>query len=143
MTPELHPSVNRGNLRKLADYLAALPRDYQHFDMSSFLCQPGGLTMPPKEASLLGSCGTVACTAGHGPAAGIPIPEGCTSWWQYCDSVFGATFAGAHYQWCFAAEWKDVDNTPQGAAQRIYWLLEHGVPEDRYLQMNGRAPLCY
>ena len=45
--------------------------------------------------------------------------------------------------WCFAPDWIDADNTPLGAALRIEWLLDHGLPEDMDSQINGKAPLCY
>ena len=47
------------------------------------------------------------------------------------------------WDWCFSSRWADIDNTPTGAALRIEWLLNHGLPKDWRKQMVGEAPLCY
>lgn len=41
------------------------------------------------------------------------------------------------------SDWSETDNTPEGGAARIRWLLEYGVPRNAKAQRNGRAPLCY
>ncbi len=46
-------------------------------------------------------------------------------------------------QFLFGSGWHSTDNTPIGAAQRIEYVLKHGVPENWRKQMTGRAPLSY
>lgn len=125
----------RANLEKLAAYLEGLPDDYDHFDMGCYHSQSAGLT---KEVA---SCGAVACAVGHGLAAGIPSMPEDWDWGRYSHRAF--TPAGGFWIWCFSYDWEHVDNTPHGAAKRIRWLLEKGLPENWQDQMNGRAPLCY
>lgn len=33
------------------------------------------------------------------------------------------------YDWLFSDGWLDYDNAPEGAAKRILYMLEHGVPD--------------
>lgn len=115
------------NLRKLAAYLLALPEGYERFHMASF-------------------CGTSACALGHGPDAGIPRQS--DDWMRYAAESFGLGSTAQHWvlhswQWCFSPDWAKVDNTPHGAAKRILWMLENGVPDDAILQECGKASLCY
>lgn len=77
-------------------------------------------------------CGTIACAVGHGPGSGIaPIPADCT-WQRYAARCFGADRAADDivHAWCFDSNWSFLDNSPTGAAQRIIYMLNHGVPED-------------
>jgi hypothetical protein len=124
----------RANLQKLASYLLALPADYDHFDMSSYLEHNGVQKDPQDYAIICAPCGTVACAVGHGPAAGIePDPRPAvddSSWFAYCIEKFGLTPGGIAWSWCFSATWACHDNTPQGAGQRILTMLGTGVPED-------------
>lgn len=86
-------------------------------------------------------CGTVACAVGHGPLAGIaPLED--ESWFEYSKRVFGAPY-GSLFRWLFDDNWANVDDTATGAAARIRYYLEHGIPENYYDQHFGRAPLCY
>jgi hypothetical protein len=146
----------RNNLAKLATYLEQLPADYEHFDMTSYVDHKGdcdifedktlerAFVQNPK--ATIHNCGTVACAAGHGPAAGIPLrrdervltldwwdgtPTAEIDWAAYIKRAFGVS-QGDDWTWMFGGDWADVDNTPQGAAKRIRYFLEHGVPEDFY-----------
>jgi hypothetical protein len=121
---------HESNLRKLASHLLALPEDYGGFHMMNY--------------ETCGPCGTAACAIGHGPSCGFVKSEGET-WDRYCQRLFGVGREGecVFYFWCFASNWASVDNTPEGAAKRILWLLERGLPEDAYQQRHGISPLCY
>lgn len=126
---------HEGNLRTLAAYLAQ-PALKAAFNMAIFGSHPArGNTY----------CGSVGCAVGHGPYAGIDkMPE--EVWGQYTQRVFGFLGEGLHdyrWYWCFGAEWAPVDNTPYGAATRILWLLEKGLPDRLFEQMYGMHPLCY
>lgn len=128
-----------GNLRKLAAYL--LKGDLMaEFNMSRYSdCPSNGVT----------ECGTVGCAVGHGPYAGIPKKkdetwEGyayrCFLNWQNSDGDLGR---GPHWRWCFGGEWTYADNTPKGAAKRILWLLDKGLPDNWAEQMSCKEKLCY
>ena len=119
--------MNRENLKLLADYLIQLPAGYEHFDMFNF----HSFSSRPYTANevSINTCGTVACAVGHAPYVdGLPEPEFGERWHEYSDRLFNLTPLG--WAWCFSDRWKYIDNTPHGAAKRIYWMLEHGVPDD-------------
>lgn len=124
--------MNIKNLKLLADYLSQLPADYQHFDMFDF----HSLSARPFAVDEV-SCGTVACAIGHAPyVEGLPKPEYGERWHTYSDRLFDLD--PVSWTWCFAERWKFIDNTPQGAAKRIHWLLEHGVTDDVEEVLAGR-----
>lgn len=115
--------MNRHNLQKLADYLWALPDDYEGFDMGMFHPQFDNATVFSPE------CGTAACAVGHAPLAGIK-PRRREEWHDYSHrTLIGG---GDEWLWCFSAAWRGVDNTTKGAAKRIYWLLENGAAPNKY-----------
>lgn len=126
MTPQ-----QRENLRKLADYLALLPPS-SSFDMRYYSTDAHGNNIPRPTSH---ACGTVACALGHGPQAGVaPIPY--ETWDDYAARAFGldpndhlnGSILRNSWAWCFEAEWVHFDNTPSGAAKRIYHLLDTGAP---------------
>lgn len=137
--------MNRDNLLKLAAYLENLPADYEHFSMASYFEPPvvnGRPHLGEQEAlrnySHTGEmpCGTVACAAGHGPAAGIPFPKSTQfyGWMGYIDAVFNLGIAEESF--LFSGMWTSFDDTPLGAAQRIYYLLESGADIHEFMDMS-------
>lgn len=124
------------NLRKLAAYLLAgeLKAD---FNMRDFTDRARGF-LPQKEAT---DCGTVGCAVGHGPFAGIPKTKEET-WSDYSYRVFGL-FVDSYWEWCFSDEWEEIDNSPKGAAKRIIYLLEEGLPVNHFQQMIGNDEIIY
>jgi hypothetical protein len=132
--------IQRENLGKLASYLEGLPEDYQHFEMASWTGDADGEAIVNYALHNGGvpSCGTVACAVGHGPAAGILVPEKMicpayaaiglprrVNWWSY--SALFARDDSPEFEWLFSGRWSDVDNTPHGAAARIRYVLQHGA----------------
>lgn len=105
--------MNVENLRTLADYLLR-PKLEASFDMNEYA--ENGYTPHM-------TCGSVGCAVGHGPYAGI-LPLAGELWHQYSDRAFGADTV----EWCFSSTWRRYDNTPEGAAHRILYLLKHGKP---------------
>ena len=106
------------NLRKLSAYLAALPKDYEHFDIMSFYwveSEHGGLYPTEIKKVPLGQCGTSACAVGHGPFAGIPV-RGDVDWWDYCKRVFGIEGGTVDFRRLFGI---GNPNCPHKAATRI------------------------
>ena len=110
--------MNKENLTKLANYLLQ-GAVRAKFDMSYF-------HTTDDEDYHVTDCGTAGCAIGHGPYAGIPklAHEG---WWDYSYRAFGVTEDRA-WDWCFNVGWYYHDNTPQGAARRIMYLVDHGAP---------------
>ena len=131
----LTPAV-RKRLDKLATYLEGLPEDYAHFSMDLYV---RGATFRrevvyARRNGGVASCGSSACAAGHGPAAGILVPprfikDGRVEWddyagWLCGDSLFERI-------WCFGGLWDEYDNHHYGAAARIRSLLDRGAaPRD-------------
>ena len=44
--------------------------------------------------------------------------------------MFGIEENSPEFGWIFDGGWARWDNTPHGAAKRIDYLLEHGVPDE-------------
>lgn len=113
------------NLKRLADFLIDfVSSETLNFNMVTY------------------ECGTVHCAAGFGVAIGFPKLTD-ESWAFYVRKVFGIIVGSSGYDWCFNSRWAHVDNTPQGAAKRIYWMLKHGIPKNYHEQLYDGAPLCY
>lgn len=143
--------MNRKNLRKLATYLGNLPRNYDAFEMEIFF---SGTSREAENEYAernggVGACGAVACAVGHGPSAGIlfppaseeselwilsnhnPLPELIPDWTEYSKLNFiNNSENPGEWEWCFGGGWTHVDNTPQGAAARIRWLLAGNTPPE-------------
>lgn len=116
------------NLRTLADFLMKNKADIA-FDMYHY-AKRADTTRPIYEAAQATECGTVCCAAGHGPAAGLKA-QGDENWNQYVHRTFGLNYGDATYLWLFHPHWTQVDNTPEGAARRIYWYLDKGLPSSQ------------
>jgi len=134
----------RANLKTLADFLASGKPAF-HFDMAGFAEIPGDRNLSPSETLKL-YCDTAACAAGHGPTAGI-MPHRGEDWDDYIDRCFIGPYKEAPgcyaFAWCFGGGWFMTDNSREGAAARIYYFLEHGVPKNSSQQQQGFDPLCY
>ena len=87
------------------------------------------------EATLYNYCGTAACAVGHGPLAGIPIKKN-EDFAEYSSRVFiddiDSDDHALAWQFLFASSWVNIDNTPKGAAARIWLLLDKGLPKVKY-----------
>ena len=119
---------HRDNLLKLADYLDKLPDDYDRFNMAFYMADDESEQVPIDEISKP-DCGTVACAAGHGPAAGIRVYRD-RDWDDYINRVFGAHEVGGGYHYMFSGNWTEYDNTIKGAVARIRTFVKLGrTPE--------------
>lgn len=138
--------INVNNCAQLARYLESLPEDYEHFNMRTFSTNDK-LMRNISEGKLdtaFAECGTAGCAVGHGPDAGIPIPLDDDYWiffsdsgphprWTtYSDLFIDGMSQGTWWTWCFSDAWARCDDTPHGAAKRIWYMLKHapdGTPE--------------
>lgn len=135
----------RQNLAKLAIYLEGLPPSYGHFDMRHYAHHRGDcdLGISPmfyaakKPDEFLHNCGTVACAAGHGPAAGMPFRRDefydgeIACWGDYTSRAFGGDERPnggwvSLFDFFFESDWRDYDNHHYGAAARIRYFLDTG-----------------
>lgn len=161
---------NRENLLRLAAYALSLPDDYEHFDMLSFGADPAPsyarlpascgtaacLAGHSKAAGMREPVTALECedwaeyswnlyTSGESPGrSAIILPVMLTP--RRAEMIYGnepAYLSAVLWNWLFAGRWTSSDNTARGAAARIYYALEHGIPEDWHDQIDGYASLCY
>ena len=122
--------MNIKNLITLADYLYNLPDDYERFEMKFFYCSNVIQDIiQPQEVNRSRSCGTAACAIGHIPNA---LPEEFKdfikeyrylNWYGVSEYVLEMMSYNKYWEFLFGAEWTEIDNTPKGAAKRIYYVL--------------------
>ena len=113
--------MNRQNLEILANYLES-GKLRAAFNMQTYSDAAHSLLTP--------DCGSVGCAVGHGPYAGISKdPE--ETWAEYTERAFDLDMN--EFRWCFSGLWAQYDNTPEGAAARIRYLLKNGAPPDDFL----------
>lgn len=116
--------MNRANLQTLATFLAYDPRGVD-FDMSVYTDSPGWCEED------MADCGTVGCAVGH--AAFVFEKRIGERWDNFSCRVLEFDLATARdsrlWDWCFSANWHSYDNSRKGAAQRIQYLLDVGVPD--------------
>ena len=93
-------------------------------------------------------CGSAGCTVGTCTVLDVENvinnftnPDGEIEFWGW--SVDFTGIYRVEWEWCFGYAWSKTDNTPTGAALRIEWLLNNGLPENWKNQMYGREELCY
>ena len=79
---------------------------------------------------------------GHAPRAGIAAAAGET-WQSYAARCFAAEFDSPHEGWLFSRRWSTTDNTPTGAALRLMYVLDYGVPFDWESIIEGHTPSDY
>lgn len=134
---------HRKNLLKLAEGLRrSVPPPA--FDIGGFMETPERFENEPQprgvKRSFYSECGATACAVGHGPLFGIKVSPNDDTWFDYCERVFGVQDGDPVWDWLFDSEWVSIDNTPQGAAARILFLLEHGFPPRQYNYVELIAP---
>ena len=129
--------MNKENLQRMADYIRTIPQG--KFDMQVW-------RNGQEEKA---ECDSVGCVIGHCTVLDAENIEKFIGFWDKIDfDTWSEFFTGidtgsAKWYWCFDADWHYRDNTPEGAALRIEWLIKNGVPENWKSQLNGEAALCY
>jgi hypothetical protein len=132
--------MNRENLQRMADYIRTIPQE--KFDMSVF--RDGN-------DAFSSECKTVGCAVGHCTILDDrPLPITLNGEINYLNWSMeftgldtGPGCGNPEWQWCFSPYWVITDNTPEGAARRIEWLLANGLPDNSSEQEYGEEPLCY
>jgi hypothetical protein len=128
--------MNRENLQRMADYIRTVPQE--SFNMKVY--RDG--------SKRYHKCNSVGCVIGHCTA--LDDIDNIPTLWndeinfhKWSENYTGLIAGKSEWIWCFDAYWIHIDNTPTGAADRIEWLLKHGLPKDWLRQMNGENPLIY
>ena len=125
--------MNRENLKLMPPHIRTIPKEM--FDMRSY--RRGQIKTP--------ECDSVGCVLGHCTVLDPePLPmeaDGAIIFFRWSIKFTGLQYG--EWDWCFSAYWSETDNTTEGAALRIEWVLEKGLPKDWYQQMFGESPLCY
>ena len=131
--------MNRENLQRMADYIRTVPPE--NFNME--LWRTPGSEFTPE-------CNSVGCVIGHCTVLDTPerlkthlLGSYNFNWYSWSGYFTGIGSWMKEWNWCFDFQWHNTDNTPTGAADRIEWLLNNGLPENWPAQMSGDAPLCY
>ena len=95
-------------------------------------------------------CGSVGCTIGtctvldvENVIENFTNPNGVIDFLSWSKDFTGICRIEDEWAWCFGSIWSETDNTPIGAALRIEWLLNNGLPENWFCQMYGEEELCY
>jgi len=95
-------------------------------------------------------CGSVGCTVGTCTVLDVENViknftdyDGEIEFTAWSEDFTGLLEVEAEWSWCFGSTWSKTDNTPTGAALRIEWLLNNGLPENWKNQMRGKEKLCY
>ncbi len=125
----------RTRLEKLAAYLEGLPADYEYFRMWMWITDGSSKKVRhyARHNGGVDSCGTAACAAGHGPAAGILVPprfigdSDFVDWRGYALELFVGGDTKKEI-WVFGGTWDGVDGGHYAAAARIRYLLDKGEP---------------
>lgn len=126
--------INKENLLKMADHIETVPPET--FDMGCYWDD-----IEPE-------CNSVGCIIGHCTKLDPNInryldSDGDIKFTSWSEDFTGIGCNTSAWDYLFSHEWAAVDNTRTGAAKRIRYFVEHGLPEDWKDQMNGYAPWSY
>lgn len=134
--------MNKENLLKLADYLENNVTQEQ-FHMHTFRQRPNRATGGLNSLGFvsLNDCGTIGCAAGWGPfVKGLELIKNDFKAYsdkptvdfvtEYIPRVFGIEMEHEEWDFVFSGAWEKFDNTPKGAANRIKYLVENGLPDN-------------
>lgn len=133
----LPATANVANLNRMADYIETIPQE--KFDMVDFRKDD----LPTEY-----ECNTVGCIIGHctilDEMSNMPkYPDGWINFFLWSKQFTGLELNSDFWRWCFSGSWVSVDNTPTGAARRIRYTINNGIPENWKKQMYGDEPLIY
>lgn len=144
---------HRQNLERLRD-LMLQPEERVGFHMQDYLKLPNGsipedLSEYDVQVSMSRlihlnpnhpPCGTAACALGHSVCFLEPLGH-AEKFEPYASRVYGAgkvavdggDSPGLRWDWLFSPAWTVFDNTRDGAARRIQWILDgRDVPSDPF-----------
>ena len=126
--------MNKENLLRMADYIETVPQEL--FCMYEY--RDGDCINPV--------CTSVGDTIGHCTHLDpnkLPMIYAKIDFCRWSEDFTGLSRFSGMWLWCFDSVWYVIDNTPTGAAARIRYLINHGLPENWKEQLNGCDPICY
>lgn len=146
----LHPALSKEqqeNFVVLARHLVMLVAEGERYERAEFdigltaLDLMTGDELTPQQTA--GHEGPLACgVLGHAVRAGIrALPN--EDWLAYQVRVLGAERDSPLEDWLLSALWLGTDNTPDGAAMRLMYVLDYGVPGDWEAIIHGQAESDY
>lgn len=125
--------MNKENLQRMADHIRTIPQEM--FGMSDYRTGDRHTA----------ECDSVGCVLGHCTVLETgELPRYLNRSIDFI--AWEESFTGTtqeEWEWCFSDNWSETDNTPEGAALRIEWLIKNGLPEDWKQQMNVGMNLSY
>ena len=132
--------MKRDNLQLMADHLKNNVKQV-NFDMGKYRGKDYFMNLV---------CGSVGCTVGtctvldaKNVINNFTYTNGEIDFMDWSKEFTGMYWGEDEWDWCFGYAWAKTDNTPIGAALRIEWLLNNGLPENWISQMYGKQELCY
>ena len=145
----VHPAFSRDqqeNYVRLAKHLVMLAHDTT-WDAAEFGMDRQALDLSTGEDiapdKVAAHPGPLVCNPlGHAARAGMPVLPG-EEWLGYQERVLGAAFDSPLEDWLLSFFWRRTDNTPVGAAMRLMYVLDYGVPSDWEDIRDGRAQSDY
>lgn len=145
----IHPtlsSAQQDNYVRLARYLVIASQgdawNPANFDMrqTPIDLMTGDELQPDQMAA---HCGPLlGGPLGYGPLAGIAALPG-EDWPAYQVRVLGVAPDSPLEDWLLSALWRGADSTAVGAAMRLMYVLDYGVPEDWMEIVQGRRDSDY
>jgi len=133
--PPITPAQD-GNLLALARYLV---RNASAIDAQGL--RFGDVSMRrfrPIPAAIEAPAETTLPPLAYGPAAGV-TPRPRDDWRAYCIRCFGIEFDQPFIHWLQAKPWQTTEPSAVGAALRIAYVLDYGVPHDHAAIAGGTA----
>lgn len=127
--------MNKDNLLRMADHIETVLQEM--FDMK--FIRRGDETTP--------ECDSVGDIIGHCTRLdNDPLPilkDGRIDFTTWSESFTGIDSWSGEWDFLFASQWEIIDNTPVGAAKRIRYFVENGLPDNWEEIMHGQDPLPY
>lgn len=145
----IHPTLSREqqeNFVTLGRHLVRLADD-PRYDSAEFDINHTALDLTTGEyltpVQTAAHAGPLACNLlGHAARAGLkPIPE--EDWPAYQLRILGAEHDSPLEDWLLSFFWWKQDSTSVGAALRLMYVLDYGVPADFEQIREGRATSDY
>lgn len=138
--------MNKENLQRMADHIRTVPQEMFHMRCYRGIIKDDEL-IDASDCFSAVECETLGCIIGHSlvlaPELVVKNEKGVIQYADWSEEFTGIVWASSEWYWCFSFDWEYLDNTPEGAALRIEWLINHGLPKNSGIQMIGNAPLCY
>ncbi len=126
------------NLLKMADYIETIPQE--QFNMGTFRFN---------DKCVNPECNSVGCIIGHctildaeNVINNFMKPSNIINFQAWSEEFTGIK-GNNTWEYLFSSEWLTSDNTPTGAAKRIRYVVEHGLPDTFFEEMTKGKHLSY